>query len=131
MVRKRSGLSLKVRIFTITAAWTQWSGMQNSVLVPLNGEGGTPPFTDNFREPFPKETWFWSICNRDGQPPNREACQQPLYVSTHLLFMKVGHPCTIGREQFTRVINIVTNLHEDQNYFWNLLESQWSEKSIL
>ena len=37
MVRKRSGLSLKVRIFTITAAWTQWSGMQNSVLVPLLG----------------------------------------------------------------------------------------------
>ena len=36
MVRKRSGLSLKERIFTITAAWTQWSGMQNSVSVPLN-----------------------------------------------------------------------------------------------
>ena len=36
MVRKRSGLSLKVLIFTITAAWTQWSGMQNSVVVPLN-----------------------------------------------------------------------------------------------
>ena len=35
MVRKRSGLSLKVLIFTITAAWTQWSGMQNSVVVPL------------------------------------------------------------------------------------------------
>ena len=42
MVRKRSGLSLKVRIFTITAAWTQWSGMQNSVVVPLH---------------FPKGSW--------------------------------------------------------------------------
>ena len=36
MVRKRSGLTLKVLIFTITAALTQWSGMQNSVVVPLN-----------------------------------------------------------------------------------------------
>ena len=35
MVRKRSGLGLKVLIFTITAAWTQWSGMQNSAVVPL------------------------------------------------------------------------------------------------
>ena len=35
-------MSLKVPIFTITAAWTQWSGMQNSVVVPL-GAGGDHP----------------------------------------------------------------------------------------
>ena len=44
MVRKRSGLSLKVQIFTITAAWTQWSGMQNSVLVPLGTCSENPPW---------------------------------------------------------------------------------------
>ena len=40
MVRKRSGFSKKHWISSITVAWTQLSGTQNSVMVPLNNRVG-------------------------------------------------------------------------------------------